>query len=160
MIYCNLEDCTLASNKCNLCEFNNTCDYPWVAELWKKNSNLLTPLIPGWVKPEFKKHKIISITGNLDFCIFNVPKTKNYITIQDICVDNTLRGSGIAKQLFSYLMETYDRDILAKCIKGSTADSFWDHVGEKIGEEPSKQSILCIYKITNKHKKYIKKELF
>ena len=57
-------------------------------------------------------------------------------------------------------MQKYDRDIIAKCVKNSSAEAFWSHVGEKIGEEPSKQRSLCIYKVVNKDKKMTKMELF
>ena len=57
-------------------------------------------------------------------------------------------------------METYDRDIIAKCIKGSSADKFWSHIGEKLGEEPSKKTTLCIYRVINNNKSYSKVELF
>lgn len=160
MRYCIIQDCTFSKNQCNDCKYKIICDYPWVADLWKHNAKLLTPLMPGWVKPEFKNNKIVTITGTKDFCIFNVPRKYDYITIQDICVDESLRGQGIARQILLNLMETYDRDILAKCIKGSSADSFWSHIGEKIREEPSKQTILCVYKVNNTNKKYTKTELF
>lgn len=160
MRYCNIEDCSKSNNKCKECEFSATCDYPWVAEIWKKNSDLLTPLMPGWVKPEFKNNHIMSITGKYDFCIFNVPKKADYVTIQDICIDESARGQGISKQIINYLMTNFDRDIITKCVKDSSAESFWSHVGEKISEEPSKQRYVCVYRIINKNKKAYKEELF
>lgn len=160
MKYCQIQDCSQANNKCQQCFFLDSCDYPWVAAIWKKNSDLLTPLMPGWVKPEFKNKKIITITEASDFCIFNIPKNKDYVTIQDICVDEAARGQGISKQILTFLMSTYDRDILAKCVKDSSAESFWSHLGEKVSEEPSKQRTVCTYKVANTNKKIKKMELF
>ena len=160
MYYCEIADCAEADNRCIDCKYEKTCDYPWVAKLWKANATLLTPLMPGWVKPEFRKNKIISVTRESDFCIFNIPKYSDFITIQDICVDKAARGKGISKQILNDLMVKYDRDILAKCIKGSSAENFWAHLGEKISEEPSKQSIVCTYVVLNKDKKIQKERLF
>ena len=157
---CNVYDCTEAENKCENCKFKDECDYVWISQIWKKNAKLLTPLIPGWIKPDMRAGHIITITGEYDFCIFNVPKRTDTITIQDICVDEGARGQGVSKKLLTGLMEKYDRDIIAKCIKGSSADSFWSHLGNKIGEEPSKQTTLCIYRVKNNNKKFDKIELF
>ena len=154
------EDCISCNNKCQECRHFAECDYPWISEIWKKNSKLLTPLIPGWVKPTFREGKIVSYTGKYDFCIFNAPKRKDTITIQDICISEEGRGQGIARKLLTELMNMYDRDIVAKCIKGSSADSFWSHLGVKIGEEPSKQSTLCIYQVDNPNKKQVKFSLW
>lgn len=160
MKYCKIEDCTKANNNCNECSFSDSCDYPWVAAIWKKNSELLTPLMPGWVKPEFKAGKIISITGTSDFCIFNIPKKGDTITIQDICVDESMRGQGISKQILQELMVMYDRDIITKCVKDSSAEGFWSHIGKKIREEPSKKRTVCVYKVDNTNKQLRKQELF
>lgn len=160
MIYCEIKDCSESNNKCINCRYKDCCDFVWVSNIWKKNSELLTPLMPGWVKPEFRNNHIITITRKYDFCIFNVPKKSDTITIQDICVDSECRGKGISKQILETLMNTYDRDIIAKCVKGTSADSFWSHIGEKIGEEPGKKRILCVYKVYNTNKKIRKTELF
>lgn len=160
MIYCSIEDCSEANNKCTECRYRENCDYIWVSDIWKKNSDLLTPLIPGWVKPVFRTNHIITITKQHDFCIFNVPKRTDTITIQDICVDEHARGQGISRKILQDLMNTYDRDIIAKCVKDSSAESFWSHIGEKIGEEPSKQRTLSVYKVHNLNKKQNKLELF
>ena len=159
MRVCKIKDCP-SDNKCATCPYNDECDYVWVSNIWKKNSKLLTPLNPGWVKPDFRAGHIITESGKFDFCIFNNPKNKDTITIQDICVDEQGRGQGIAKKLLNDLMEKFDKDIIAKCIKGTSAESFWKHIGEKLYEEPSKQSILCVYKVKNKNKKQSKIELF
>ena len=160
MITCEIKDCSIAKNKCKECPFSSECDYVWIGEIWKKNAKNLTPFNPMYVKPLFRDKHVITITGEYDFCIFNVPKRTDTITIQDICVDEGARGQGISKKILSALMEEYDRDIIAKCIKGSSSDSFWSHQGEKIGEEPSKQTTLCIYRVKNPNKKFDKIELF
>ena len=160
MRICKVCDCSVAKNKCKECPYIAECDYVWVSEIWKKNAKLLTPLNPMYVKPMFRDNHIITVTGEHDFCIFNVPKRTDTITIQDICVDEGARGQGVSKKLLNGLMEKYDRDIIAKCIKGSSADSFWSHLGTKIGEEPSKQTTLCIYRVKNNNKKFDKIELF
>ena len=160
MYICKIFDCADANNKCQNCLHQKICDYCWISDIWKKNNTLLTPLMPGWVKPEFKADHVISATGKYDFCIFNIPKKGDYIIIQDICVDEEARGQGISKQLINYLMITYDRDIVVKCVKDSSAESFWAHIGTKIGEEPSKKRIVCTYKVINKNKKTYKIDLF
>lgn len=159
MRLCKVEACP-EDNKCELCPNKGTCDYPWISAIWKKNSKLLTPLNPGWVKPDFRAGHVVTESGKYDFCIFNNPKNKDTITIQDICVDEAGRGQGLSKKLLLNLMETYDKDILAKCIKGTSAESFWSHIGQKLYEEPSKQCILCIYRVTNPYKKQQKVNLF
>lgn len=160
MIYCEIKDCSEANNKCNECKYKDCCDYVWVSKIWRKNSDLLTPLMPSWVKPEFKNNHVITITRKHDFCIFNVPKRKETITIQDICVDEAGRGQGISKKILSELMEKYDRDIVAKCVEGSSAESFWSHLGEKIGEEKGKKRSVSIYQVKNNNKKISKMGLF
>lgn len=160
MRYCKINDCTDAKNNCKECQYRDQCDYVWVSDIWKRNADLLTPLMPGWVKPEFTNNHIVTITGQFDFCIFNNPKKSDSITIQDICVDESGRGQGLSNKLLYGLMEKFDKDIIAKCVKGTSADSFWSHKGIKIGEEPSKQRTLSVYKVTNPNKKSYKIDLF
>lgn len=157
---CKIADCTSANNNCKDCNYKDSCDFPWVSDIWKKNQALLTPLMPGWVKPIFRENKIITITGTSDFCIFNVPKKSDTITIQDICIDESARGMGLSKEILNSLMSYYDRDILTKCVKDSTAEAFWSHIGEKISEEPSKQRTVCVYRVINPNKKQYKEVLF
>ena len=156
---CKIFDCP-ENNKCSECEYRNCCDYVWISEIWKKNSDLLTPLMPGWVKPDFKAGHIVTESGKYDFCIFNNPKKKDAITIQDICVDEAGRGQGLSRKLINGLMERYDKDIIAKCVQGSSAESFWSHLGTKISEEPSKKRTLSVYLVENKNKKMFKEDLF
>ena len=161
MRFCKVCDCTEANNKCKECKYSNgECDYVWVSKVWQKNANLLTPLIPGWTKPAFKENHVVTESGKYDFCIFNAPKKTDTVTIQDICVDEEGRGQGLSKKLIFGLAEKYDRDIIAKCVEGSSAESFWSHLGEKIGSEPSKQRNLSIYLVRNPKKKVRKAELF
>lgn len=104
---------------------------------------------------------MVTITGKYDFCVFNNSKKKEALTINDIAVDEEARGQGLSKKLIYGLMEEYDKDIFAKCIKDSTAESFWKHLGaEKIGEEQSKKTIVCSYVLKNKNKKQNKEELW
>ena len=149
MRLCKVADCADAKNECSQCKYRESCDFWWVSEVWKKNSNLLTPLIPAWVKESFRNNHVVTESGKYDFCIFNAPKRTDTVTIQDICVDEAGRGQGLSKKLIFGLMEKYDRDLIAKCVKGTSAEAFWSHLGEKIGEEPSKQRDLCIYKVLN-----------
>ena len=160
MRLCTICDCTEAQNKCKECKYKDECDYFWVSKVWQKNSNLLTPLNPAWAKEPFRSGKIVTITGKYDFCIFNAPRRTDTVTIQDICVDEEGRGQGLSKKLIFGLAEKYDRDIIAKCVEGSSAESFWSHLGEKIGSEPSKQRNLSIYLVRNPKKKVRKAELF
>lgn len=160
MRFCNVCDCTDAKNDCKTCKYKDECDYVWVTEIWKKNQKLLTPLNPGWVKPDFKNNHVVTVSGKYDFCVFNVPKKTETITINDICVDEAGRGQGLSKKLIYGLMEKYDRDIIAKCVKDSSAEDFWSHIGEKIAEEPGKQRPLSVYKVRNEKMSMRKQELF
>ena len=160
MKICKLYDCTKAANKCKQCEYQEVCDYPWVMALWDRNSKLLSPNMPGFVKDMLKNEQLISCTGEADFCVFTVPKNKDYVTINDICVGESLRGKGTAKAIINFLMEKYDRDALTKCIKDSSAEAFWKHNAVKLYEHPSTKSTVCVYRIKNENKKLYKEELF
>ena len=40
MRFCKVCDCTEANNKCKECKYNSgECDYVWIEQIWKKNSN-------------------------------------------------------------------------------------------------------------------------
>ena len=146
-------------NKCDNCPHKDQCDWPWISKLWNKTPNL-SPCMPGWVKPDIRLGKMVTVTGN-DFCVFSVPKTKDYIVINDIAVGEECRGQGISKKLIYGLMEEYDKDAFAKCIKDSSAESFWKHIGaEKLGEEQSKKTIVCSYILKYNNKKQNKEELW
>lgn len=160
MTTCKICDCTEAQNKCKQCKYNKECDYCWVEKVWKEGGDLLTPLMPAWVKQDMRAGKMMTITGKGDFCVIGLPKKADYVTIQDICVSADMRGQGITKQMLNELMTTYDRDILAKCVKGSSAEDFWSHLGVKINEEASKKRDVCTYFIENKHKRIKKVDLF
>lgn len=148
-----------ADNKCEGCPHNKECDWPWIYKLWNKTPNL-SPCLPNWVKPSIRANKMITITKN-DFCVFNAPSKKDYITINDIAVDEKCRGQGIAKKLLQSLMDEYDKDIFARCVKDSSAEAFWKHIGAiKLGEEPSKKTTVCLYLLKNEHKKEQKEELW
>ena len=104
--------------------------------------------------------------------MFGVSLNSNYVTILDIYVADELRGKKIATKLLEYLMETYDRDIFAKCVAGTSAERFWKHVGKQIdanSDSPMEHSWyeqrpgrrdLGWYVVENKHKKQNKVELF
>lgn len=96
-----------------------------------------------------------------DFCVFSTPKTKDYVVINDIAVGEECRGQGVSRRLIEGLMEEFDKDIFAKCIKGSTAESFWIHMGGiKLGEEQSKKTVVCSYLVKYNNKKQNKEELW
>lgn len=159
MKYCKCLECP-ADNKCENCPFKNECDWPWVSKLWNKTPNL-SPCLPGWIKPDIRANKMVTITGKYDFCVFNNAKKKDTVTINDIAVDEEARGQGLSKQLIYGIMELSDKDVFAKCIKGSSAESFWQHLGaEKLGEEQSKKTIVCSYILKNKNKKQDKEDLW
>ena len=75
-------ECEDLRQKCIECKYKDSCDYYWISNLWAAENkefgkdSLLGPLNPGFVKPDIRNNHIISVTGNLDFCCFNVPKTK------------------------------------------------------------------------------------
>ena len=157
---CKIYDCSEACNKCKECKYREICDYVWVGDIWNKNSKVLTPFNPMYVKPLFRQDHIVTITGH-DFCIFNLPKRNDWITIQDIAVGEECRGKGVSKKLIFGLMEKYDKDVFAKCIKDSSAESFWKHIGGiKLDEEQSKKTIVCSYILKNNNKKQNKEELW
>ena len=171
-------ECEDARKKCSECVYNSECDYYWIAKLWESENKkfgkdtLLGPLNPGFVKPDVRNNHVISITGQYDFCCFNVPKRKDYIVIGDIYVDEQARGQRISKQILDYLMTTYDRDIFAKCVRGTSAEQFWQHVGEQVDANPDKpighslyeqrpgKRDLGWYVVKNKNKQIEKVDLF
>lgn len=124
------------------------------------------------LKPDFRSNHVLTLTGKYDFCVFNIPKTKNIIVINDIYVDEKARGYGLSKKILNYLMERYDRDIFAKCVRGTSAESFWAHIGEQQDANCDKliqhdkyehrkgKRDLAHYKVENKNKKTIKQSLF
>lgn len=131
--------------------------------------------MPQWEKPDMRHDRFITVgDGKDNFCKCAYSPQKDQITIYDIFVSESARGKGITKQLFNYLFETYDTDIVAKCIKGTSAEDFWSHVGvqiqagrnARVGDlyehpigkngEPKKE--LGWYKVINPNRKHIKKE--
>ena len=179
MIICKLENgCAEVNKKCENCNYKDTCDFYWINKLWTaenkkfgKNS-LLGPAMPIFIKNDLKAGHILSFTGKYDFCCFNVPKTKDVVVIGDIYVDDAARGQGVSRKIINYLMETYDRDIFAKCVRGTSAEEFWSHVGEQINaniDNPNAEDMyehregkrdLGWYRVENKNKKVNKEELW
>lgn len=172
------KDCEEARRKCSECPYKNECDCSWISDLWMaenkkfgKNS-LLGPYNPGFFKPDLRNNHVISITGKYDFCCFNVPKSKDVVVVGDIYVDDAVRGQGISKKILNYLMETYDKDIFAKCVRGTSAEAFWAHIGTQIDANLGKpephdfyehregKRDLGWYRVENKNKKQIKEELW
>ena len=134
--------CEDIKQDCEKCPYNSDCDYVWINALWVAENkqfgkdSLLGPAMPIFIKNDLRDNHIISITGKYDFCCFNVPKRKDVIVIGDIYVDEKARGQHISKQILDYLMTTHDRDIVAKCVRGTSAEDFWRHVGEQIDANP------------------------
>ena len=173
-----LKKCGKEKDSCWKCPLKRNCDYFWLYRLWTKytikagKNSLLGPCLPAIVKANIRNNRIITITGQKDFCMFGVSLKSNYVTILDIYVADELRGKKIATKLISYLMETYDRDIFAKCVAGTSAEEFWKHVGKQIdanSDSPMEHSWyekrpgrrdLGWYVVENKHKKQNKVELF
>ena len=170
--------CEDERKKCSECMYKDTCDYFWISNLWANENKLngkdtlLGPLNPAFLKPDFRAGHVLTMTGKYDFCCFNVPKTKNVVVIGDIYVDDCLRGQGVAKKILDYLMNKYDRDIFAKCVRGTSAESFWSHIGTQINanlDNPNAEDMyehrpgkrdLGWYKVENKNKEYIEEDLF
>ena len=163
---------------CIDCPYHEKCDYYWVSELWlaenKKygKNSLLGPCVSSFLKPDFRANHVLTFTGQYDFCCFNIPRSKDYIIIGDIYVDEKARGQGLSKKILNYLMEKYDKDIFAKCVKGTSAEDFWSHVGHQINanmdnifatdmyeHRPGKRD-LGWYIVENKNKKAVKEDLF
>jgi len=180
MITCKIpvdrSDCEEARRKCSGCPYKASCDVSWISELWQSENkkfgkdSLLGPYNPAFFKPDVRNHHVISVTGKYDFCCFNVPKTKDVIVIGDIYVDEAVRGQKISKQILDYLMNTYDRDIFAKCVRGTSAESFWAHIGTQLDannglgpdlyEHRAGKRDLGWYFVENKNKKQLKVDLF
>lgn len=164
-------DCEDARRKCSECPHASICDCAWISELWTKENKLngkdtlLGPYNPSFIKPDFRAGHVMTMTGKYDFCCFNVPKTKDVVVIGDIYVDDAARGLGLSRRILNYLMETYDRDIFAKCVRGSSAEAFWSHVGYQLDANDNKSEFddmyehragkrdLGWYKVDNKNKK-------
>lgn len=180
MITCKIpvskSECEDARRKCSECPFKENCDVVWIEKLWVaenkkfKKDSLLGPYNPAFFKPDVRAKHVISITGKYDFCCFNAPRSKDVIVIGDIYVDDAARGQGISKKLIQYLMETYDRDIFAKCVRGSSAEEFWKHMGTQVDandgrgpdmyEHREGKRDLGWYRVENKNKKIIKEDLW
>lgn len=174
----NKAECEDARRKCSECPHKDICDYFWISELWTKENKLngkdtlLGPLMPAFVKPDFRAGHVLTMTGKWDFCCFNVPKTKDVVVIGDIYVDDAARGMGLSKKILNYLMETYDRDIFAKCVRDSSAEAFWSHVGYQVDaniDNPNAEDMyehrpgkrdLGWYRVTNQNKKAVKEDLW
>lgn len=173
------QECEDKRQKCSECIHNNECDMYWISELWTAENkkfgkdSLLGPYNPAFTKPDIRNNHIISVTGKYDFCCFNVPKSKNIIVVGDIYVDEQARGQKISKQLLDYLMFTYDRDIFAKCVRGTSAEEFWKHLGKQVDANSDKlnhpgdmyehrigKRDLGWYIVENKNKKHNKIDLF
>ena len=172
------EECEDKKHKCADCPFKETCDYYWVCGLWENENkvmgkdSLLGPADPRSLKPDMRKGHFITITGKYDFCRFNVSKRKDMIVIYDIFVDEKARGQGLSKKLLQYLMQKYDRDIIAKCVKDTSAESFWQHVGKQLDANAGKpqphdfyehrdgKRDLGWYIVENKNKKVDKEDLW
>ena len=137
--------------QCDNCKNNQICDYYWVSKLWIKENKingkdtLLGPFNPSFIKPDFRANHVLTLTGKYDFCCFNVPKSKDVVIIGDIYVDDEARGNGLSKKILEYLMITYDRDIFAKCVRNSSAESFWKHVGNQIDANIDNPNIRDMY---------------
>ena len=171
-------ECEDARRKCSECPYKDECDCFWISELWQAENKkfgkdtLLGPFNPTFVKPDFRNNHVISITGKYDFCCFNVPKSKDVVVIGDIYVDEAARGQKVSSQILNYLMETYDRDIFAKCVRGTSAEDYWKHVGKQVNanidnpyaedmyEHRAGKRDLGWYRVENKNKKQTKVELF
>ena len=171
-------ECEEMRRKCSECPHNENCDMYWISELWTAENkkfgkdSLLGPYNPAFTKPDIRNDHIISITGKYDFCCFNVPRSKDVVVIGDIYVDEQARGQKISKQILDYLMTTYDRDIFAKCVRGTSAEDFWRHIGKQVDanagtlqehdmyeHRPGKRD-LGWYRVENKNKKQDKINLF
>ena len=171
-------ECEEARRKCSECPYKHECDYYWISELWlaenKKfgKDSLLGPCVSSFLKPDFRNNHVISETGKYDFCCFNNPKSKDVVVVGDIYVDERVRGQGISKKILNYLMETYDKDIFAKCVRGTSAEDFWSHVGYQVDANLGKpephdfyehregKRDLGWYRVENKNKKSSKIDLF
>lgn len=164
--------------KCSECPNKDNCDTLWISELWTKENklngknSLLGPYNPSFFKPDMRAGHVLTMTGKYDFCCFNVPKTKDVIVIGDIYVDDEARGLGLSKKIINYLMEKYDRDIFAKCVRGSSAESFWAHIGQQVNaniDNPNAEDMyehregkrdLGWYRVENKNKQAVKEDLW
>ncbi|MCK9470267.1 MAG: GNAT family N-acetyltransferase [Bacilli bacterium] len=172
------EECELKKCKCTECDHKPGCDYGWIIELWENENkvmgkdSLLGPADPRMIKPDMRKGHFITITGKYDFCRFNVSRKKDLIIIYDIYVDEKGRGQGLSRKLLQYLMDKYDRDIFAKCVRGTSAEDFWRHIGKQLDANLGKpephdmyehrdgKRDLGWYLVENKNKKTTKEELW
>ena len=172
------EDCEEKKYKCKECPHRANCDYAWIIDLWETENKvmgkdtLLGPADPRSLKPDMRKHHFITISGKYDFCRFNVSKKKDMIVIYDIYVDERARGQGLSRKLLNYLMEKYDRDIFAKCVRGTSAEDFWRHIGKQVDANQGKPEPHDMYEhregkrdlgwyiVENKNKRSVKEELW
>jgi len=172
------ENCEEKKYKCKECPHKTNCDYAWIIALWDNENklmgkdSLLGPADPRSLKPDMRKQHFITISGKYDFCRFNAPKKKEVIVIYDIYVDDKARGQGLSKKLLNYLMNKYDRDIIAKCVRDTSAETFWAHMGKQLDanagrpqphdfyEHRGGKRDLSWYVVENKNKKVDKEDLW
>lgn len=135
-------ECEDARRKCSECPFKDNCGCYWISELWQaenkkfKQDTLLGPFNPAFVKPDFRAMHVITVGNDHDnFCCFNNPRSKDYVVVGDIYVDESARGKGVSKKIINFLMEYADKDLFAKCVSGTSAESFWSHIGVQVNRD-------------------------
>lgn len=136
-------------------------DFDWIYKLHGKNTNLLGAPYPAAIREDIKKERIIINEDKNAFCQFTPMNRNPYSTVHIICVSEEARGKHIASKFLEFIMDAYDSDIQAVCIKDSLSEKFWSSKGKKVGSKNSKSGTeLSIYKVENLNKKTYKIDLF
>lgn len=131
-----VEDCK--GVRCSNCEHQKECDFAWIYNEYKyhlrthRENCLLSPINAAYSKDAVREGKFISVTGGVDFCEFNVAPRYHRVTIYNLYVAPEARHMGIAKQLINYLLEKYKLPVFAKCVAGTTAQTFFKHIGKEV----------------------------
>lgn len=130
-------------------------DFDFIYEIIKKNISNLGYVMPPVIRERISS-KMCVVFEDKGFCLFNVLKRTNQITVSEIAVDSDYRGQGIAQQMLDFIREKHpERFIKAKCVKGTTAETFWNHVADKVGEEEGRKRSLCVYIMEPKQQGFI-----
>ena len=125
-------------------------EWEQIYKLGGKNSKLLGPSNPAEIRDAIAKESLLVVSHEdkiVAFCLYNILKKSDMITVSQICVDDNYRGNKLASKMLDHILDTYKRNIKTTCVEDSTAELFWSKVAEKYEELPGKKRPICRYRI-------------
>ena len=103
-------------------------EWEQIYKLGGKNSKLLGPSNPAEIRDAIANESLLVVSHEdkiVAFCLYNVLKRSDMITVSQICVDDNYRGNKLASKMLDHILDTYKRNIKTTCVKDSTAELFW-----------------------------------